>query len=444
MPSNFNAPKAFFFSSLAIMALGGSFAYGVLATKKSLFPVPQLNDTYAMLKELVQPSDRILQSTNVRHAEPIATLSPDEVSPGLMMIMGAVNTRDAFVRIVDRTGRVIHEWQPVWSEIWPNAETVFPAEVPLLPRGDLGMYLHGIDILPDASFVANFEHLSTFRMDVCGNVLWKLDNLGHHAVHLAEDDTLWVTAEDWLGEEVPDHYPMHRPPLRSWTVQNIDADGTVLDTIPIIDVLQKNDMLGLLYMSSTHNRRPWVTGDTLHLNDVDTFPSDLSSEVFAPGDLMLSLRNINTIFVMDPETWEIKFISTGHVMRHHDPDFIAGDKISVFDNRNLGPSSEEAPLYSRIVELDVATGAATPVLTGDGEEPFYTMIMGVHQRLPNGNILVINSDDGRVLEFSADQRLVWRYSNRIDDTTNGRVYMAMVLPETMDEAFFEERIALCN
>lgn len=70
--------------------------------------------------------------------------------------------------------------------------------------------------------------------------------------------------------------------------------------------------------------------------------------------------------------------------------------------------------------------------------------MGVHQRLENGNILVVPSDEGRVLEFTADGRLVWRYDNRVAPNMNRRTYMAMVLPEHMDEAFFRERSKNCK
>jgi hypothetical protein len=347
-------------------------------------------------------------------------------------------SRETAVRIIDREGRTIHEWRPVWHEVWPDDE----GEFPMRPR--TGMYLHGVAVLPDGSLVANFEHQSTFRMDPCGKILWKLDNLGHHSVHVAADGTLWVAAETYVPAG-PTGYPLHAAPLNSWTLQNISPDGEILRTIPVIDVLLQNGLEGLLYMSTQENTQPGVRGDTLHLNDVETFPADMPSDIFEPGDIMMSLRNIHAVIVVDGETLDVKFMSLGKVMRQHDPDFMAGDRISVFDNRTFTRDKLAGPAQSRVVELDAMTGAVEPIIDGsNAAEPFFTEIWGMHQRLANGNILVVPTAEGRVLEFTPDGRLAWRYDNRRAPDLNMRVYMAGVLPEPMDAGFFERISARCD
>jgi hypothetical protein len=352
------------------------------------------------------------------------------------MVVDDVGGRNTAVRVLDRAGAVLHEWRVVWSEIWSPAEGGF-AEPPV---GE--MYLHGATLLPDGSLVANFEHRSTVRLDPCGGVVWKLDNLGHHSVHLADDGTIWVAAETPVdsGET---GYPNHRAPLRSWTLQNISAEGEVLRTLPVIDLFLQNGIEGLLYMSSLRNGAPVVSGDTLHLNDVETFPEGLASELFEPGDLMVSLRNINGLFVFDGEDLTLKFDSVGRFMRQHDPDFMAGDVISVFDNRNFTVDGDFGPPESRIVEIDAATGAARPVLDRSAEEGFFTEIMGQHQRLENGNILVVSSGEGRVLEFTPEGRLAWAYENQ-DGPRTRRVYGAEILSDRMDAAFFRAAAARCG
>ena len=429
-------PRLLFFGCLGLAALGGAFVYGAVAFRADLFPMPQARQAYQMVSEVFWPSDRVLKTTGTVYTEPIATLQPGQLEPGLVMVAGALEPRETAVRIVDRSGRVIHAWTPSWSDIWPENEGDFPF------RPDAGMYLHGVDVLPDGSLVANFEHQSTFRLDVCGNVLWKLDNLGHHSVHFAEDDTLWVPAEVNIPNG-PTGYPYHEAPLRSWTLQNIDLEGTILRTIPVIDIFLENDLEGLLYLSTRRNLAPIVRGDTLHLNDIETFPAAYESDIFNAGDLLISLRNINAILVVDPGSLEVKFLSIGHFVRQHDPDFLPGDRISVFDNRNITLAPEFPTAASRIVEISALDGSARTVLSGDGETPFFTEIMGKHQRLKNGNILVVSSGEGQVLEFSPDGRLAWRFGNRVGDQDT-RVYGARVLPPEMNEDFFEAQRATCQ
>lgn len=434
-------PGYLFIASLTFVILVGTFFYGVVANESNLPPLPQIQLAYDMVMEVVNPSDRILETTEVspESSTKNSSLLPTAVQPGLVLVAGDIADRQTAVRIMDRQGRLVHEWRPAWLKVWPDGEGYFPKGW----RPAKGMYLHGTDILPDGSIVANFEHLSTFRMDPCGEVMWKLENLGHHSVHYDTDSkTIWVTAENFIGSGKTG-YPRHKAPLRSWTVQNISLDGEILRTIPVIDIFLKNGLEGLLYMSSLRNGAPIVSGDTLHLNDVDTFPASMGSDIFNTGDLLLSFRNINTIMVVDAKSLKVKFLSVGRFARQHDPDFIAGDRISIFDNRNFTLAPEAGPPTSRIVEIDARNGEVTTVLDGSAEERFFTDIMGVHQRLENGNILVLPSGEGRVLEFSPDGRLVWRYDNKVGKR-NMRTYMAKVLPVNMDEAFFEQQTINCQ
>lgn len=437
-------PFFLFCAALVVILSGLSFAYGALAHRNNLFPIPAAKRIVGEIRELLAPSDRLLTIEANSEQPEIENLLPDQVAPGLLMIAGIrqEGARDTFVRIINRQGEVLHEWLPIWDEIWPEVPDSIGMD--RRPRGGAGMYLHGVDILPDASIVANFEHLSSFRMNICGEVEWKLDNLGHHSVHYSDQGALWVAAERYIPKGGETGYQNHAAPLRSWSIQQIGETGELLRDIEIIDVLRRNDLEGLLSLSTLSNDKTIVSGDTLHLNDVDIFPAGQPSEIFAPGDIMVSLRNINSIVVFDPETLKVKFVSTGHFLRHHDPDFLPGDIISVFDNRNLMPSRGPIPRASRIVEIDARTGAARVVLDGASEDGFFTSIMGVHQRLENGNILVTSSGQGQALEYLPDGRLAWRYNNRVAPSRNGRIFLTQLLSSEMNEDFFANLKSQCQ
>ena len=406
-----------------------------------MFPISWLNTINNYRKE-ARFFKKFL-STEIRYSNPsVETLHPDRLAPGLLLIVGSSEaTCDTFVRVIDRKGTIIHEWNLRWNEIWGKNEGDFPSC--LRPRGSRGMHLHGLSILPDGGFVANFEYLSTFRMDICGEVKWKLDNLGHHSVFYSEQGYLWVTALRFIkkGET---GYQNHEAPLALYTVQKLSLDGELLKEIEILDILRKNDLYGLMFLSNIENDQTKVHGDTLHLNDVDEFPVGMKSLIFEPGDLMVSLRNINALLVFDPESLKIKFLSVGRTLRQHDPDFLPGDRISVFDNRNLSPSTGPEPLSSRILEIDAINGSTKVALQGHGDSRFFTAITGVHERLANGNILLTSNSDGRVMEFAPDGKIVWRYDNRLSDGRNARIHMAMLLPEYMNATFFEEKRNSCE
>ena len=131
--------------------------------------------------------------------------------------------------------------------------------------------------------------------------------------------------------------------------------------------------------------------DLLHLNDVEPFPARLKEGFFKKGDVLVSLRNINTVFVFNRETEKIKFICTGLFIRQHDPDFIDGNTFSVFDNTRR---PEEYHPQSRIAIVSAPDKTVKTYYEGTPEHPFYTRIMGKHQWLPNGDLLITETCRG--------------------------------------------------
>jgi hypothetical protein len=56
------------------------------------------------------------------------------------------------------------------------------------------------------------------------------------------------------------------------------------------------------------------------------------------------------------------------------------------------------------------------VLYGEREkEFFYTETMGEQQWLPNGNLLITESEYGHAFEVDREGRMVWEFINRWDD-----------------------------
>ena len=421
-------PALMFLVSLLFVAV----VYGIFAQIYGLIPKPQLHAVAVSMERVFGGGvDEDLVFPAPEPGESLArTIYPDKLSPGLVFVQGVNAERQIFARVMDRDGNVIHEWRPDWFEIWGDNGT-FREDV--RPRQEPGTVLMGAQILPSGDLVANFHGLSTFRMDPCGKVVWKLQNYGHHSLELTDDGAMWVAAErDY--EDGP-LFPNYARDTQFMVLQKISLDGTVLRTIDVLDVLHRNGLDGLMYLSTISDKHTDVAGDTMHLNDVEPYPSGWPSQMFSPGDLMVSLRNINTVFVIDPKTLEMKFRSTGQALRQHDPDFMPGDKISIFDNHNLTPALSFEDSASRIVEINARTGKLDVVLDGAGPTHFFSQLAGSQQRLPNGNVLVQSQSGGRAMELLPDGRLAWSWNNRISSTKNAIVSGAQILPPKWTEHF---------
>lgn len=432
---------------IALVAVG--WIAGVLSARHRIPPQPAFIAFYASALEgfgrigrMIGVADPPWWVTAARRDAPADHADPARMAPGLTLLAGAAGPDRMRVWVADADGAVVQEWPVDWFAHWPDdshlPEAARPVERP-------GTVVHGVSLQPDGDIVFNYELLGLIRVNACGEVVWRLPRRTHHSVHRdPSTGSLWVGVADvvrgWRKDR-PGHWPW-------WWEQaalEVSPEGEPLREIAILDVLRAAGLTGLMHMSTIDNWSTRVRGDTMHGNDVEPFPAGMASTVFRPGDLMLSLRNINAVIVFDPETLAIRYKSVGRVLRQHDPDFLPGDVISVFDNNNLAP--QERGGSSRIVELDATDPsglAARTVFEGSADAPFYTDIMGVHQRLPNGNILIAEARAGRVFEVTADGEEVWSLANAVGDGLRGVVSAAERLPPELDAAHFAAARAACG
>jgi hypothetical protein len=158
-----------------------------------------------------------------------------------------------------------------------------------------------------------------------------------------------------------------------------------------------------------------LKGDVTHLNDIELLSPEMAAAFpqFEAGDVMISLRNLNTVLVYDPKTKKIKWHQGGPFVWQHDPDFLASGKISIFDNRT---SNDMGAVLggSRILELDPLSGSVNEIYA-PGASIFFTPILGKQQQLDNGNYLVTEGTQGRVFEIDRTGKLVWEFTNYWDE-----------------------------
>jgi hypothetical protein len=427
-------PKALFAFSVSILMFG----YGAVAEHYRLFPVPMIGEAKAALLEW---TERPWYLGDSRERQTVHVLAADRMAPGLTLINGMSFDGTTLLRVVDAQGRIVHGWRLSWSDLWPNPTHVGADDIPSPP------VVHGVLLMPNGDVVLNFDGLGMVRVNACGEVVWRLPYRTHHSVNLDDQGYIWAPGVVWRRERVA-RFPNYEPPFSDYTIVQVSPDGRIVNELSILDLLMQNGLTGLSHMSTISERSTVVSGDTLHLNDVEIFPSSLAPGVFKSGDVMISLRNINTIIVFDPRTRRIEFMTVGQVLRQHDPDFVDGNTISVFDDNNLADWTDGKPdpagHFSRIVTISATDNKIAVLYQGTNGHPFFTDILGNHQLLPNGNILITESLPGRVFEVDAGGRIVWEYFNIVKPGMVGLVPDAIRLAPQFSASFFSRASAVCR
>lgn len=394
--------------------LAAAFGVGFFVGKQRLFPHDQIAGAtealYGAYKAYLRPPP-FNRPAAASAIDGTRTVDATGIQPGLTFVVG--NGRDQFgAWLIDQDGTIRHRWQGTYSQIFGTAPQL------MWQARDETIAWHGSYLYPDGSILFNFQDNNfpygsgLVKLDKDSKVVWKLDRNTHHDVSVDDDGNIWVPAQHYRPEGIQGFGNL-KPWYYEDTVLKISPDGEVLDEISVLEALR--DWPGLT--SVTYNEDPELelhTNDPTHLNNVEPLPRAMAAAFpqFSPGDLLLSLRNMNTVAVLDPRTRKIKWVLHGPFVQQHDPDFLPNGNIMLFDNLG-GMNGDRSCGRSRVLELDPKTTQVAWRYDGCGGVPFDSERRGTVQLLPNGNVLIAESLGGRVLEVTHEvqPKIVWEYFN---------------------------------
>ncbi len=179
--------------------------------------------------------------------------------------------------------------------------------------------------------------------------------------------------------------------------------------------------------------------DVTHLNSVQELPDnpwfDHGDERFRPGNLLVSSREMNLVFVIDKQTRNLTWTFGADLDKQHEPLMIgpespAAGNILVFNNRYRSFYGDR---QSSLLEIDPSSDTLVWQYRSTG---FYSPTSGVEQSLPNGNVLITSSRGGRIFEITRAGRIVWEWVPPFDTTRSQRYshdhtpqLAAMALPD---------------
>lgn len=275
--------------------------------------------------------------------------------------------------------------------------------------------------------------LAVGELDFDGNLVWSYEipsnapagsSLHHDSERLPNGNTLLLGVQPVL---VPEISPT---PLRDDVIFEVDPAGNIVWKWV---TWQHANEFGfdaeakeLIYAQG---------GDWTHTNSISVIPPNAHTDpAFAEGNIIVSQRYTNTIFIINKETGAIdwKIGPDDHLtFGQHYPHMIAeglpgAGNILVFDNGSgTGyPLKVRAPGYSRVQEIDPVT--KTTVWSYDSSKSqqnirdFWSDIISGAQRLPNGNTLICQGTRGRIFEVDAAGAIVWEYMAPYQSTNGSR------------------------
>ncbi len=333
-------------------------------------------------------------------AEIVTIYDRERAEPGLNLYVSG-HAPEAI--LMDMEGRPLHRWQCPIATALPG----FPAEQ-LHPNGrDFWRRAH---VFENGDLLAIFEGAGIFKLDRDSNVLWARPNRAHHDLEVMPNGDIYVLTH--RIHVVPRVHP--ETAIAEDFVTVLDADGVEKARVSLLDCVEK-------LVEKKGWEMPWLDdGDIFHTNTVQVVrpAAAANSPAFSAGDVLVSLRSINLIGCVDMEQAKFKwFLASGRPVDphadgtprlffklQHEPQLLDNGRVLLFDNNGL-------PQQSTVWEFDPVTKEVAWYYRGTEEQPFYSDICGAARRLPGGNTLIVESENGRVFEVTQDKEIVWEFFN---------------------------------
>jgi hypothetical protein len=299
----------------------------------------------------------------------VTVFDPDRAAPGVNL--------DLYQRrlpiLFDNNGRVLHSW--------PEARV--KSRVRLLPNGGL----LGLGLGP-----------SVFEYSWEGELTWSYkfeDELPHHdVIRLSNGNTLAITQRDGTNSD---------------DLVEIDRDGA--------EVWRWRSQEFLTDLIASVDRQ--ADGNLTHLNSVQELPPNRWFEGgdrrFTPGNLLVSARNLDHIFVIDRATGAVVWDFGDRLDMQHEALMVpraqpGAGAILVLSN---GTRERYNGRQSAVLAIEPPS---RKVLWEYTDEAFYTNTGGVQQPLANGNVLITSTRGGRSFEITSHGDIVWEWVPPFDPT----------------------------
>lgn len=321
------------------------------------------------------------------------------------------STHDDVVRLVDMNGQLIKEWKLSFNKIFPNQKHMISPH----KLNDGFFYVRDAHVYPDGSLVAVLcaggvtpWGAGIVKVDADGNIIWRDAKNYFSDLSLGADGSIYALFHD-IRTKAIQGLPQMTPPYLNDTIAKLSPDGKTIDTISIIDAIQTSDFRDIFT-----NVKSNLIGDYLHTNSIEEITHDNPDiSWMRKGNLLLSIRNLNVMVVIDPVTKKAIFASYGPFHAQHAITITPRGSLMVFDNLgNIGPQGA-----TRVIEFDPTSlgiiwsynGASASTNTG---KPLSSAMFGRNRELPNGNALITDAQNGRIIEVTRSGKTVWEFYMR--------------------------------
>jgi hypothetical protein len=309
----------------------------------------------------------------------VVAWAPGAAQPGVNLYVSG-HGLEAILLAMD--GTPLRRWRTTLPESFPG----------LPPTSDASCFRRAAR-LADGSLLALVQGMGIVKLDAASRVVWTRAEPLFNDLWVAPDASRILT----LGKRAVRRDDL-RPgaPILTDEIVTLDGRGEVVTRASILAAFERSPYRDLLQPLGEH-------ADILHSNTIEVLAGagTTAAGPIAAGNLLVSLREIDTVAILDSAGREVLWAQRGPFRRQHEPSLLPDGRLLLFDN--LGGEGGG----SRVVAVDPATGELETLFAGFPGRRFASAQAGVVRRLANGNLLVVSSEQGVAWELTPGGEVAW-------------------------------------
>lgn len=309
--------------------------------------------------------------------------------------------------LIDMNGKLLHRWHCEFRDVWPDRPVSPYVYFDMV--GNVSSW-RNVHLYENGDLLAIFEGQGLIKLDKDSNLLWASPLYAHHDMDVLDNGDIWVLTRK--AHMIP-RIDAETPVLEDF-VTIFDAQGKEKETYSLLEAYERSDRADELPDDLASRT------DLLHTNTLERLDGSMAhlSPLYREGNILTSFRALDTIAIVEGSTHEVVWTLKGDWAGQHCPTLLPNGNILLFDNNRWSDNS-------RVLELDPVSGE--PIWTYQGTPPssFFTQCCGLAEKLPNGNVLITESQAGRAFEVIRDGTVVWEFfnPNRVGERKEKAAYL---------------------
>jgi hypothetical protein len=320
---------------------------------------------------------------------------PENCFEGINIYSSSISAK---AYLVATTGEILHSWAL---------------------KNEIGDPWHYVEMISNGDLLVIIQDKFLMKLDWDSNIKWIKEIRGHHDIALDKNGNTFVLDR---RDAVVFVHGIPLPILNDYIVlfsstgdlkKEINLSRTLSKEISIkklisiykkifLHIIKPTYILSLFKRKTSYLFVFMTPFDIFHTNTIEIINRDLL-DLRTNGDLLISVRELDLIGILNIKRKEFVWKwGPGKISKQHHPNLLENGNILIFDN---GVQRK----YSRIIELNPFTKNIVWEYISNPPNSFYSEIRGGNQRLPNGNILITESEKGRVFEVTNEGQIVWEF-----------------------------------